>query len=169
MLKKITFILFIILFLNVTFWPTKEKEELIIENSPVLEEITVKIEGEVVFPGYYKFYDYIKVKEVVEFAGGFLPTADLSNINMESIIKSNTTLTIKARLNDDDTELIVKMNLNTITFNQLLNIPNITEKRAANIILYREGSGKFKSVSELLNVKYIGKDTYEKIHKYFTV
>ncbi|MDD4571099.1 MAG: ComEA family DNA-binding protein [Clostridia bacterium] len=56
-----------------------------------------------------------------------------------------------------------KININTATAAQLMQLPNIGEKRAAAIIEYRKQSGDFASIANITDVSGIGDKTYEKI------
>jgi len=60
----------------------------------------------------------------------------------------------------------LKYDLQDITKEELITIPGIGEKKAADILRYKEENG-FQKKSELMNVKGIGQKTYEKIEKYF--
>ncbi|ABG41704.1 competence protein ComEA helix-hairpin-helix repeat protein [Paraglaciecola sp. T6c] len=56
-----------------------------------------------------------------------------------------------------------KINLNTATAEQLVTLPGIGKKKAAAIIAYRDKSGKFAKISDLTNVKGIGKKMVAKL------
>ena len=60
----------------------------------------------------------------------------------------------------------LQYDLQNITKEELITIPGIGEKKAGDILQYKEENG-FQKKSELMNVKGIGKKTYEKIEKYF--
>ncbi|MDP8203632.1 MAG: helix-hairpin-helix domain-containing protein [Candidatus Tenebribacter mawsonii] len=60
----------------------------------------------------------------------------------------------------------IKYDLQNITKEELITIPGIGEKKAEDILRYKEEKG-FQSKSELMNIKGIGEKTYEKIEKYF--
>lgn len=60
----------------------------------------------------------------------------------------------------------IKYDLQNITKEELITIPGIGEKKAEDILRYKEEKG-FQSKSELINIKGIGEKTYEKIEKYF--
>ena len=60
----------------------------------------------------------------------------------------------------------IKYDLNTVTAGELITIPGIGEKKAADIISFREQGG-FYSKSDLMKIKGIGPATYAKIEKYF--
>ena len=61
-----------------------------------------------------------------------------------------------------------KVNINTATAQQLTVLPGVGEKLAARIVDYRQKSGGFKTVSELMNVQGIGEKNLAKIQSYLT-
>lgn len=62
-----------------------------------------------------------------------------------------------------------KLNLNTVTLEQLIDVPGIGEDLAIMIVNYREKNGGFKSVDELENIKGIGAKKLESLRDWFTV
>ena len=48
-----------------------------------------------------------------------------------------------------------KVNINTASVEQLTTLPGVGPKLAARIVEYRQKSGAFKTVHELMNVKHI--------------
>lgn len=62
-----------------------------------------------------------------------------------------------------------KININTATKDQLTQLSGIGDKRADDIIAYREQHGGFKSIDELKNVSGIGDKTFEKLSSQITV
>lgn len=54
-----------------------------------------------------------------------------------------------------------RLNLNTATLSQLMDLPGIGESKAKAILVYRESHKGFKTPEELMNVKGIGQKTYE--------
>ncbi|MEA2096191.1 MAG: helix-hairpin-helix domain-containing protein [Candidatus Cloacimonadota bacterium] len=60
----------------------------------------------------------------------------------------------------------LQYDLQNITKEELITIPGIGEKKAADILRYKEDNG-FQTKTDLMKVKGIGKKTYEKIEKYF--
>ena len=62
-----------------------------------------------------------------------------------------------------------KLDLNTATVEQLVELPGIGEKTAQAIVKFREKHGGFDSVEQLLEVKGIGPRKLEKLKEYVTV
>jgi competence protein ComEA len=61
-----------------------------------------------------------------------------------------------------------KVNINTATAQQLTVLPGVGEKLAARIVDYRQKSGGFKNVSELMNVQGIGEKNLARIQAFLT-
>jgi competence protein ComEA len=61
-----------------------------------------------------------------------------------------------------------KVNINTASVEQLTTLPGVGPKLAARILEYRQKSGAFKSVSELMNVRGIGEKNLKKIEQYLS-
>ena len=61
-----------------------------------------------------------------------------------------------------------KVNVNTATAEQLTALPGVGPKLATRIVEYRQKSGGFKSVQELLNVQGIGEKNLQKIQGYLS-
>lgn len=61
------------------------------------------------------------------------------------------------------------VNINTADVVTLAALNGVGEKKAADIIAYREANGKFVKIEDLLNVKGIGEKTLEKNRPYLSV
>lgn len=66
-------------------------------------------------------------------------------------------------------EISFPVNLNTATVDELSAIDGIGEKRASDIIAYRQVIGRYKSVEEIKNIKGIGDSLYNQVAPYLTV
>lgn len=62
-----------------------------------------------------------------------------------------------------------KVNLNTATKEQLMQVDGIGDKKATKIIEYRQQHGSFKQLSELKDISGIGDKTYQKLSKSLTI
>ena len=61
------------------------------------------------------------------------------------------------------------INLNTATAAQLESLPGIGPRAAERILEYRQKSGGFKKIEELMNVKGIGEKSFLKLKSRITV
>lgn len=62
----------------------------------------------------------------------------------------------------------VMVNLNTASAEELMTLEGIGAVKADAIIQYREESGGFSTISEVMNVKGVGESTFEQISPYLT-
>lgn len=62
-----------------------------------------------------------------------------------------------------------KVNLNTADQAALESLPGIGQKRAADIIAYREANGPFQSVSDMTQIPGIGAQTLERLRDLVTI
>jgi len=120
--------------------------------------IRVKIYGAVKNPGYYKVPENFPVKKVIEKAGGYLPWADLSNVNLSSPLPSKTLFIPEG-----------KLNINRALAKDLTYLPGIGEELARRIINHRKKIGKFTQLSQLKEVPGIGEVRFQKIKDKLTL
>jgi|GEM_PF-4647180 len=144
-----------------------------IERTPVTNN--VKIVGAVLIPGFYDVSETNTLRDLINFAGGLLHTADQKEINFEErlIHREYVIPFMKSFIEeidkDEEEEVFVKFNLNVVTPEQLSTVPSMTANRISAFLEYRQQVIIIRSVEELLNVKGIGPATFEKIVPYFTV
>lgn len=169
MKSKVFFILGLALVLNLFLWPSS-KDSINEEVKVELNKFEVTLKGEVNFPGVYEFYNAVTLEEAINYAGKLTRNANKEQLNLDLVITKDYYLSVNSieKSNDDDINRI-KVNINEATFIELLSVPNMTENRAANIIIYRQQFGAFNCLEDLLNVKYIGNAVFEKISPYLTV
>ena len=115
--------------------------------------VKVKIGGAVRQPGWYSFPQGGLVIEAVKKAGGALPQADLSRLNLGSRLKDEDEIWIPGE----------KIDINRASPHQLSYLPGIGPVLAQRIVEYRQKQGPFQELSELLRVPGIGKLKLEKI------
>lgn len=153
---------------------------------PIVDEMYVDIKGAVAKPGIYKVDATMRVLNVVELAGGFLKEADDKQINLSERVSDQMVIYIpkegeeiaevvssqktnpnqETHSNGENNQLV---NLNTAEMEELKTLNGIGEKKAENILRYREEKGSFKSIDELKEVDGIGEKTFEQLKSSITV
>ena len=152
-----------------------------VQSTPVTESSTepikiyVHICGEVNNPGVYELAEGSRIFEAVEAAGGFTEEAAQASLNLAQVISDEEQIVIltqdeaeeKARLERELAAGIV--NLNTASKEQLMTLTGIGESRAEDILRYRQESGGFQAIEEIMNVPGIKESAYLKIKDSITV
>jgi competence protein ComEA len=130
--------------------------------------LTVYISGEIANPGIYQIPLGSRVNDVVNIAGGFLPDANVSLINLAELVSDSSHIKIPAlSMNSDQSGVIV--NINTASEFELAGLPGIGPSAAKSIVTYRTENGPFKSIEEIQKVSGVGPATFEKIKQLITV
>uniref|UniRef100_A0A7C4U478 Helix-hairpin-helix DNA-binding motif class 1 domain-containing protein n=1 Tax=Caldisericum exile TaxID=693075 RepID=A0A7C4U478_9BACT len=149
-----------------------------IEPKPI--KIKVYVTGEVKHPDVYELDTDSIVKDAIEKAGGTTEKADLIAINLakrlsdgEQVIvpsKEQTAVngTGNAQISGSNSAKSGKININTASKEELMNLPGIGDVKAQAIIDYRTKNGTFKDIHEIVNVSGIGEKTFEKIKDLIT-
>lgn len=151
------------------------------------EKVTVDIKGAVLNPGIYTLDNNKRVFDAITIAGGLLDNSDIENINMSLKLTDEMVIIVpfkeekqnsvgdKEHLNnsnniENDAKVSnskntnnEKVSINKASKEDLMTLKGIGETKALAIINYRKEHGNFKSISELQNVKGIGKSIFEKI------
>ncbi len=150
---------------------------------PPVIELVVSVQGAVTKPGVYRVDDGSRVDDLIRLAGGLMPGADTSSINLAARVVDGTTLTVPTRRKATDSgsvEIVQVSNpdvyglvggttpgkpasavgsrlidLNRASQAELETLPGIGPKLAQQIIQYRSAQ-PFLAVEDLLNVSGIG-------------
>ncbi len=165
--ESLGLIVIVIIVLNIVFFP-RQGESVHEHAAPdTLKSFSIIVEGAVVFPGTYVFYRPISEQDIISYAGGYLEEADMRYVS-NRIYDSDGRIDVDyfGETSDDSS---IKVNVNQANFKELLEIPSMTETRAASLIIYREANGDFMTIDELINVKHIGPVTLENIRPHITV
>ena len=154
---------------------------------PASGTIVVDVKGAVQKEGIYTLKEGSRVSDAIAKAGGLTQEADKKSINLaqkvtdEAIIyvaKTDENISVVSQAsastsgNSSATSTSSqsdKINLNTASLEDLKKISGIGDKRAQDILDYRDSQGGFKSVDELTNVSGIGEKTLEKLKNDVTV
>lgn len=127
--------------------------------------VNIAISGEINHPGSYYINPNKTLGDLITLAGGVTTKADTSAYNTSLIINNRTSFYIPPQLIisdlcvDSDAE---KVNINKANESELLSV-GFTSSQAPNVISYRSQSGPFEAIEDVLNVKGVGKATFEKV------
>jgi competence protein ComEA len=155
---------------------------------PTPSPVTVYVSGSVVNPGVYVLEAGSRVNDAVQAAGGVLPEADVTLINLAAVIKDGDRLWVPVKVDLTQTAASAAaqtaissastpapptidnpLNINTATEAQLDLLPGIGPVKAAAIVQYRQQNGPFMSIDELANVPGISAAVYEGIKDLVTI
>ncbi|MFC5630387.1 MULTISPECIES: helix-hairpin-helix domain-containing protein [Streptococcus] len=165
---------------EVTQVVTEKQDE---SNSAISQEsdkILVDVKGAVVSEGVYELAQGDRVRDAIEMAGGLSQEADKNSINLAQKLEDEAVIYV-AKVGEVETSVAIsvvsgnkekgsdKVNLNKASISELTSISGIGEKRAQDIISYREEHGKFSSLDELTNVSGIGAKTLERFKMELTL
>ncbi|KAA9235171.1 MULTISPECIES: helix-hairpin-helix domain-containing protein [Aerococcus] len=152
--------------------------------------IYVDVKGAVKSPGLYQVQAGDRVLDAIDLAGGLNDQADSKRINLSQRLQDQMVVYVPAldeELDQGEMQALSpmmtgspsaagssqgdsqKININTADASQLQEISGIGEKKAADIIQYRESKGSFQKIEEITEVSGIGDKTFEKIKEQITV
>jgi competence protein ComEA len=145
-----------------------ESNEVIEENqSHVIGEIYVDIDGCVVKPGVYKVEEGTRLFEIIEMAGGVSIDGDVTSINRAKEVSDGEKIIIPKV--GEQTASNGLININLADAGKLEELPGIGPVTAQMIIDYRESNNGFDKIEDILNIKGIGTATFNKIKEEITV
>lgn len=152
------------------------------ENVPAGEQkpetIYVQVTGAVKYPGVYELEKGSRVFEAIQKAGGMTEDAAPESLNQAVEVQDGAMVVLatkqewETRDNSDmqsgagDENAGVsdgRVNINTADLNELCTIPGIGKTRAESIITYREQSGAFGSIEDIMKVSGIKDGLFQKI------
>ena len=124
--------------------------------------IEVEIRGEVVKEGVYAMKLGDRFEDIIDLAG-LKQDADISSFSLNKVLSDSEVIVIPAKKEE---KLI---SINSAGLEELCMLPGVGPAIAERIIAYRDENAGFKSLADIMNVKGIGKATYEKIKGYITL
>lgn len=140
--------------------------------------VYIHICGEVKDPGVYTFQKEPRVIDVVQKAGGLTKKAKQDCVNMAQIVADGTQLVIAAKEtknrhaasgSQEPQSDSGRVNINTASKEELMTLSGIGESKARQILSYRESSGKFSKIEDIMNISGIKQGVFNKIKDYITV
>ncbi|MDO4814348.1 MAG: helix-hairpin-helix domain-containing protein [Gemella sp.] len=139
--------------------------------------IFIDIKGQVKNPGLYEMTKNDRVNDAIEKAGGLLPEADTSSINLSQKLKDQMMIVVSKKGEkvisqqsagatagiSEGSSASPTININLASKEELMKIKGVGETRAQAIIDYRENAGGFTKIEDITKVKGIGKASFEKM------
>lgn len=162
---KYSWIVSLVIGLSLALWSLPDQPKTI-ESENVIP-FTISVYGAVNRPNTWTFYMPVTFEELIIYAGGYAENADTYVPNTHTF-QTDTIIQIPFKSIEED-EQIIKININTASFETLLTIPYMTETRAAELIIYRTQHGPFETIDAIIHVKYIGQATLENLRPYIKV
>lgn len=133
----------------------------------------VYICGRVTNPGVYEVSENARICDVVALAGGLLEDAALDFLNQAERITDGQmirVLSVEEALEENQANVTgnvaatdTRVNLNTATEDELMQLPGIGQSKAQSIIAYRSEQGGFADIAELTNIPGIKEGVFSKI------
>ena len=155
------------------------RDEIVIQASndetKEIEYIYVHIEGCVLCPGIYSVPYGTRLYELIEIAGGETHDADVSRINLASILTDAQKVYVPAMViyeqNNESAGGISNgiVNINIATLEELQTLDGIGPSMAKRIMEYRESNGYFLQIEDIMNVDGIGESKFNKIKEQITI
>ncbi|MBL1229540.1 helix-hairpin-helix domain-containing protein [Enterococcus sp. BWB1-3] len=152
---------------------TSTSEAAVQESSFEEEQVYVDVKGAVAVPGIYEVSSEMRVWDVLEMAGGLTESADEKQINLSQRLEDQMVIYVPEEgeeiisavdeVNKTNNSQSGKIDLNTADEQALMTLSGIGEKKAQEIIKYREENGRFSSIEELSDISGIGEKTFEKL------
>lgn len=164
---------------------TGKKKEAASENEPQTKDndrkdspgIFVYVCGAVNAPGVYELDQGSRVYEAIAMAGGLSKEAAGETLNQASVARDGERIYVPSKSDlekglaadgrpettDPDASKEDKVNINTSTKEELMNLPGIGDAKAESIISHREANGPFTSIEDLMQVEGIKQGVFNKI------
>jgi len=136
----------------------------------------VYICGAVNVPGVYALPEGSRVYEVIQAAGGLSEGADEYLINQAEVVTDG--MMIQVYTQEEAKELSEKssvsssdgkLDINTASVSDLMNLPGIGKSKAEAIVAYRETEGIFSSIEDLMKIPGIKEGVFVQLKEHIKV
>ena len=163
----------------------RQSEEIAVAEPQDVQPITllVHICGAVRREGVYKLRPGDRLLAAISLAGGSLPLADLSALNLAEPVKDGEKIFVPLKqpvvteLTGEKVNVGDKaqgkpggrVNLNSASVDQFDALPGIGKSTAEKIVEYRQKNGPFQKLEQLMELPRFGKAKFEKIRDKLTL
>lgn len=140
--------------------------------------IYVQVAGAVHKPGVYELSAGSRVFQAIELAGGTTAQAELKSFNQAALLSDGEmiwVMTVEEAAQpanmpgQGSSGEEGKINLNTATKEELMELPGIGAAKASSIIAFREENGSFTQIEDLMKIEGIKEGVFSKIEDYVIV
>jgi competence protein ComEA len=138
--------------------------------------VVVHVAGAVHRPGIYELSSGARVADAIELAGGPLPRADMTSLNLAAVVSDGSQIlvlrsgtAVAGPVASPSASQAALVNLNLADQVALESIPGLGPVKAAAILQLRAEIGSFDSIDQLLDVTGIGPATLESLRPYVTL
>jgi competence protein ComEA len=136
---------------------------------PAQPGLLIDVSGAVQNPGLYRLPRGDRVFDAIAAAGGLSPDADLTRLpNLAGRLKDGEQVKVAFAKTTSGT-VVVRINLNTATVEELETIPGFTQTFAQECIDYRTNYGGFQNIRELVDVLGLSEAEYVIARRYVTL
>ena len=163
----------------------------------LIEKMYVDVKGAVYFPGVYEVTSDMRLIDAIKLAGGFSEKANQNPVNLSLKLTDQMVIFISEVGTEESEETneavkepsaavieetvitlpkesegntnATKVNINLADAIELQQLSGIGEKKAEQIVLYRQENGSFQTIEDLKNVSGIGEKTFEALKASVTV
>jgi competence protein ComEA len=141
---------------------------------PVLElpdqpGLLIDVSGAVESPGLYRLPRGDRVYDAIAAAGGFSADADMTRVpNLAGRLSDGMQIKVPFVKTASGT-VVVRVNLNQATLEELETIPGFTSAFAQECLDYRTNFGGFESTRELVDILGMSEATYLIVRRYVTL
>ena len=136
---------------------------------PAQPGLLIDVSGAVENPGLYRLPRGDRVFDAIAAAGGLSADADLSKLpNLAGRLKDGEQVKVAFAKTTSGT-VVVRVNLNTATLDELETVPGFTAVFAQECIDYRTNYGGFQNTRELVDVLGMSEADYVIARRYLTL
>ena len=122
--------------------------------------------GAVENPGLYRLPRGDRVYDAIAAAGGFSTDADMSRVpNLAGRLRDGEQIKVPFATSASGT-VVVRVNLNQATLDELESIPGFTVAFAQEVMDYRTNFGGFESTRELVDILGMSEAAYVVVRRY---
>ncbi|MCS6870563.1 MAG: helix-hairpin-helix domain-containing protein [Anaerolineae bacterium] len=125
--------------------------------------IRVHVSGAVRMPALYDLPRGSRVEDAIRAAGGLLPEADTATLNLAWLLSDGDQVYVWRQgeagvlaTRPANSTPVRQIRINTASEQELMQLPGVGPALAREIIAYRQQYGRFRTLSDLDNVKGVG-------------